>query len=82
MFLPSTPPLIGYHGNNKWPIPKFIMTYIIVLKVIKFGEDRLNRFWNIKQKPSAGVGGGHFGQYRVRNSFSEVTFNGYQMFHY
>ena len=32
------------------------MTYIIVLKVKKFGEDRLKRFWDIYQKPS----GGHF----------------------
>ena len=30
------------------------MTYIIILKVTKFGEDALNRFWDIQQKPSEG----------------------------
>ena len=28
------------------------MTYIIVLKVRKFGEDQSNRFWDTLQKPS------------------------------
>ena len=35
------------------------MTYnIIVLKVMKFGEDWFNLFWDISQKPSGGGGGG------------------------
>ena len=32
------------------------MTYIIVLKVIKFSEDRLNCFSDIWQEPSGGGG--------------------------
>ena len=50
MFLAKHSPLIGYHGNNEWPIIKLLilnMTYIMVLKVTKFCEDRLNRFWYI-----------------------------------
>ena len=31
------------------------MTYLIVLKVIKFGEDRLNFFLNVQQKPCRGA---------------------------
>ena len=38
--------LIGYHGNNEWPIPKK-MACIIFLKLIKFGEDHFNSFWDI-----------------------------------
>ena len=34
------------------------MSYINVLKLMKFGEDRLNRFRDMKQKPSGG--GEHF----------------------
>ena len=40
----ALPPLIGYHGNN-FLFQK--MTYIMVLKVTKFREDQLNRFWDI-----------------------------------
>ena len=32
------------------------MTYIIVLKVTKFSEDQLNRFWDFQQKPSLQMG--------------------------
>ena len=32
------------------------MPYIIALKVKKFAEDQLNRFWDIQQKPSGGGG--------------------------
>ena len=39
------------------------ITHIIVLKVRKFGEDRLNRFWDIQQKSS----GDHLGLRRLKN---------------
>ena len=47
MFLAKHSPLIGYHGNNKWPIPKFLTLkddLYDCIKVIKYGEDRLNGF--------------------------------------
>ena len=30
------------------------ITYVIVLKVTKIGEDQLKRFWDAQQKPSGG----------------------------
>ena len=48
-------PLIGYHGNSEWPILKLLILkddLYIGLKITKFREDWLNRFWDIQQKPS------------------------------
>ena len=43
-------PLIGYHGNNEWPIPKLLISnddLYNCLKIIKFGEDLLSCFGDI-----------------------------------
>ena len=60
VFSQAIPPLIGYQGNNKWPIPKFLMVkddQNNCLKSQKVWWRRVKPFLRYLAKPL----GGHFG---------------------
>ena len=60
VFQPSSPPLMGYHGNKKWPVFDFIISKDTLGNCLKSDTSLVNTSWTVFEifRKTFGKGGG------------------------